>query len=314
MIKLNKLDLLTLFFLISVAASFIILTPNLTGKTINIGTTVTIGADNVAPTPKEAEQPAGVFSRPRMSYYVDPNPLELTLNPGDKRTEIIPIINKGTRSIHIDSVIYSLQKFITPKNTPFDMSPGITKEILLDINIDESTRIGVYLGQIVISIEDQIELKDIIINVNPLNPVFELKTILTNHQIQPNQDLKLDLRITNIGTQEPTEITILYDLKDFEGNSYSLDQETITITDMINLDKELIIPKQINLGNYVLITRLIYKDQIIVDSQQVEIFEPHIERPLMELNKTQKIFISVFLTLSIALLILYFLKVVRKMK
>jgi uncharacterized membrane protein len=186
----------------------------------------------------------------------------------------------------------------------FSLSPGETKSIFIDIFAKEEEIPDAYTGRIIIKDEKTGATKiiNVIIEVKEKKPLFDVIVDVLSKEVSPGSKLRAKLRVLNLGDLENIDISLYYAIKDFEGKLISFKEENMRIKKELDIIKELRMPRDTPVGNYVLYLKVSYGN---VSASATDTFK---------VTKKIEKFNFILIILIIILIILIYLLLKRKNK
>ncbi len=250
---------------------------------------------------------AAVF-KPVVGFYVKPSPYTKRLILNEVTYDSLFIENKGdleeTYNIKLSGEIedlIELQENVT-------ISPGAKGEVEFKISAPRET--GIYAGKFIINSGSERKEVLVTLEVKSERSLFDITFSVPKSMkvIFPGSDFELTINLLQMGLKEKMDVTLNYEIKDFDGNIHLLESETIAVYDQKSFKKEFFtsgFPE----GDYVLGTELIYPDGVAVASSHFKIKESK----LFERNSLL-IFMILIILLVIFLGIFFAIKRYKKLK
>jgi len=227
--------------------------------------------------------------------------------------DLLKITNNGEISDDYEIEITTLENIISFEENKFKIEPGETKGV--EFKISSPKEPGIYTGKIII--KNGISQREVLvtINVKTEKSLFDitlaipesLKILLTG------QNLISKIDLIQMGAKEKIDVTLKYSIKDFEGQTYLQESETLAVTDQKSLEKEFYTP-ELPAGQYVLGTELIYPDGVAVASTHFVVQERGVKFGKEEILLVSLILVLVLVSLIIFLSIRKYKKVGKMLK
>ena len=158
-----------------------------------------------------------------------------------------------------------IENILSFENNKMSLEPGETKGA--EFKISSPKEPGIYTGKIIVG--NGISTREVLvtINVKTEKSLFDitltipesLKILLTG------QNLISKIDLIQMGLKENIDVTLRYVIKDFEGQTYLQESETIAVTDQKSFEKEFF-TGELPPGQYVFGTELIHPDGVAVAS------------------------------------------------
>ena len=219
--------------------------------------------------------------------YTEHNTIQITNNEKNKKTFAISKSN-------MDGILF-LDK------TSIELNSGETGEIAFTIT--SPAEIGIYTGKILIS--SGVTTKEIlvVVNVKTDKSLFDVSVVIPalSKSITPGSNLKSQINMLQAGIKEKMDVTLTYIIKDFNGQIYFEDSETIMVYDQKSLEKEFA-TSDLPVGDYVLGIELIYPGGVAVASSQFKVREG-----FMGFTRDQIVLVGIVLVLVVTLIITFLL-------
>lgn len=198
-----------------------------------------------------------IFDEEKEEYSVDVNSFLVKLKQGNSKTQVFEIKNTGTTELNFSLFIQDLEKYVSLSHTEFSLKPGESKMITLDFKVDLGLEPGQYFGTLTIhSIYDVII--PLILEVNPTELKFEVsvKVLEKYKNVKPGKEVIANISVKNLKDLIDTDLILTYSIKDYYGNLYLSNNETITLKDLTNYERNFSLPKDMPLGKYLFYTNV----------------------------------------------------------
>ena len=201
--------------------------------------------------------------------------ISVSLKQGQVTTKKITIKNDDTKKVKVTIENQRLQDFVVIREEFFDLNPGESKDITLDIIARETTKPDLYLGTLLVKTE--YGEKDILvaIEVESSGALLDARVEILNgyKKVLPGEELVAEIRLFNLGISGRVDVSMEYLIKDYEGNEINLGFETLAIETQVNFLKHVKIPEDVEYGDYVFYTRAIYHNEVASASDSFEIVQ-----------------------------------------
>jgi uncharacterized membrane protein len=191
------------------------------------------------------------------NFTVDKDLIQSLLVPGDSEKLSLKILNTGDTPLKINMTQQNLNDFLSFPNDKveysFNLNINETKDIQLKFSASEEQKPGVYMGKIVIAGDGIERVVDVIIEVESLKPLFDVKVAIPPEyrEVFPGGDVMSQLTIYNIGRLSSTDVDVEYGVKDFDGNIIASNHELMFVQTELSVAKKINIPISTKSGNYV---------------------------------------------------------------
>jgi len=275
------------------------------GGTINCGTcasgyTCTAGICTAAPV-----SPGGGGGTPTPTINVNVTPTEfnikLAVNTNIEKT--IKVTNLGSSSINIDIKQLNLDDLIILKETSLNLASKESKD--LHVVFVAPSQPGIFTGRILIGNKQIL----VILNVKTKLLLFDSNIIVLNKDYKVPQGDKLKTQVTLIplGDEDRLDVTLNYEIKDYEGEIYLTQSETVLAEKQINFKRDFgtgMLP----LGKYIIGLELIYPNGVAPSSAHFDV----VEKVPINFGILVFFLIAAILIVSILIIILLIVKKRRK--
>ena len=229
--------------------------------------------------------------------------------------EILVIGQVGLGSIEItnrDSItnkfilsLESLDNIITLKNKEINIGAG--NKSFVEFAIFTPKTPGIYTGKIIIESQGIKKEVLVIFNVKSDKSLFDV-SLTTGNDFKILKKgmnvIPVQINLLQAGIKEKMDVTLNYIIKDFKGNNYSMESETIEVYGQKSFNKTISI-KTLNPGDYIVGVELIYLGGVAVSSTQFKIIESS------NLYNNLFLLIRVFLFLAIIVIIIILIILTR---
>lgn len=202
------------------------------------------------------------------NLIIDKKNLDITSVINSVKTRKIGLYNNGRTNLDINIVIKGLEEIVIIKENEFILGPKEKKDI--EIKIITPEKAGVYTGKIIVNGQEVLvkvdtSTKELLFDVNVVIP-SEFKVL------DIGETLKTQIILTPMGEARRLDVTLNYFIKDFDGNTFLSESETLLVETKKTLKKEFS-TISLNPGNYVLALELIYPNGVAVSSSHFEVKE-----------------------------------------
>ena len=235
--------------------------------------------------------------------------IKISLKQGQVTTKTLVVTNNDIKKLRINIENPRLKDFVIVREPFFDLSPGESKEVTLDLIAREKTKPDLYLGSLLIKSEYEEKQIFVAIEVQTSNALLDARVEIheDSKKIIPGENLVSEIRLFNLGITPRADIVIDYILKDYFGNEIPLSSESLAIETQSSFVKNLKISEDAKYGKYVLYVRASYNDQVASASDNFEIVE-------FKVSSREKIFIVAIIFIMIAVSMIMYLSISKKEK
>ena len=265
-------------------------------NTMNVSFTVNVPAA-VVETPASGGGGGGGSSVPQLSFSLDKDSFEKTIILNRIAFETIQITNDKKTPQQFTLGIETIEDIIAIDETTFSILAGETKEVELKIVSPKET--GIYAGKLIIKGEGKTKVVNIIINVKTDKSLFDITLTVPKSMkvMNPGNNFTAQIDLIQMGIREKIDVTLNYVIKDFDGNTYLQESETIAVLEQKSIQKEFY-TENILVGDYVFGVELIYPDGVAVASSQFKV------KNKVELLEKENM-ITIIIILAVAITIIF---------
>ncbi len=248
-----------------------------------------------------------------IKFTINPELYEKTMAPNGISFDEIKITNNENSEKSFNVQVETLEEIISFEEISVNISSKNMKR--LEFKINAPNKSGIYAGKIIV-ISSYIRKEAlVIINVESEKSLFDITVSIpiAMKTINPGENLKVQVELLEMGIQKYKDVTLNYVIKDFDGNIYLTESETIAVSDQKTFSRE-VYTEHLSSGDYILGVELIYPDGVAVASSYFRVKEK------FEVERDQIILTSlIFLALSsifvgMILLIKRYKKMIKKVK
>lgn len=274
---------------------------NFTNKMFyNVSSTTSTSTTTVQPSS------SGGSSGPRAVYdfSVFPDAIKVLLKPGDTLFRDVIVKNIGNRQLDI-ILDTTLDNFISLTDYSLLLKPGEEKAITAALSSALSTSPGIYSGTITLSAGRIIRKVLAVIEVKQLKPLFDIKVELVRNYsipVYPGQEVEADIIMYNIGDLKPVDVNLFYSIRNLAGEDIAIKDETLAVNEQQQIRRSLVIPNDIQPGNYLFYGKIIYDNNAQASSSSlIKIIPAPVQQPARDYT------IYIYSSITILLLILIIL-------
>ena len=208
-----------------------------------------------------------------LGLVVSPKEINLNLvanpDPEDFSTsvsKIIRITNYRTNTTTISISLVELAGLAYINDTSFDLAPGASKDVTVVFIAPSQS--GIFVGKILIGSESVL----VSLNVNPKISLFDSNIVVTNknYQVRKGDRLKTEITLIPMNSGEKLDVTLDFEIKDFNGNSYTKKSETLLLEEKVTIQRDFDVG-ELPLGKYIIGLELIYPEGKAPSSAHFEI-------------------------------------------
>lgn len=263
------------------------------GYTCTAGTCV---ADAVTPT--NGAGPAA----PAVTISVDPTEINIDMAINTAVDRVISVTNLGSSSLTVSVSQQNLDNMVILGETSMTLAAGETKD--LSVRFVAPGTPDTYTGKIIIGGKTV----SVALNVKTKLLLFDSNIVVLNENYQVPQGQKLKTKVTLIplGDKERLDITLNYEIKDYDGNIYLTKSETLLIEDKVEFKRNFD-TGMLPLEKYIIGLELVYTGGVAPSSAHFEVIEP-----VVALGKLILFLIIAILIIAILILIILIVRYLKK--
>jgi len=204
------------------------------------------------------------------NLIINPTSYNLPASVGIQSSGKIFLFNNGSTSLNISINLVSSENIIHFNVSSFSLASGGQK--FLEFSINPPNKSGIYTGEILFSAGGAQTIVPFVVNVASGQSLFDVK-VDTPSAISFGENLTAHITLAQMGSPKTTDVTLNYIIKDFKGNVYLQQTETLAILNQDNLQKLFDVSKFVP-GDYVLGVEAIYSGGIATASSKFSIAAP----------------------------------------
>jgi len=272
-----------------------------TGYTCTGGTCVADSDDSSSCSSGGGGGGGGGTSTSAIDFEIEPELYEKTVALERIETGEIRITNNEEVERNFTLTIETLEDIVSIDESKVTIAAGQTASVGLRITPPPET--GIYPGKIIVTSGTTRKELPVIINVKSGKSLFDITLTIPRNMrtMLAGKNLMSQIDLLQMGIKEKMDVTLNYVIKDFSGNVYLIESETIAVLDQKSLNKEFH-TEEFETGEYVLGAELIYPDGVAVASSQFKIkdrieFTPN--TMIMSILATAVIIVFIVIGLSI---------------
>ncbi|MFH1325241.1 MAG: myxococcus cysteine-rich repeat containing protein [archaeon] len=221
---------------------------------------------------------AGVTTVPFSVLRAIPNSFNIPATAGIEDAGKISLSNLGEESLSIVISLTNLYGILLFEETVFSLSGYETKT--LPFLIIPPNEPGIYAGKIVFTSGSRKLEVPFALNVGSELSLFDISVDLseTNKRIREGNVLTSQITLIQAGLQEKQDVVMEYVIKDFDGNIYLTESETLAVLKEKSYEK-IFDSTSLPIGDYLLGAEVIYSGGIATASAQFSVYSPEIKAP-----------------------------------
>jgi len=231
------------------------------------------------------------------NFTKDIDLLNVKLKQGEVVQKTIKITNTGEKEILFTLTSRNIEKYVLFDEDVFSLSSGQSREVKIFFFSEENEPADVHTGKIFINAMPKTEYVNVILEIQEMSPLFDLKSKLARTEIRKDGSLNAEIEITNMGDIKKTDATLEYFIEDFAGKRIKIEEETLAIQKYLKIKKSFELPDEIEVGDYFFFVRLTNGNNIATSGNKFRV-----------IGKNYDIYIILsVLTILLIIYILYYL-------
>jgi len=245
----------------------------------------------------------GGSSVPTNFLSVTPRDFTVNLAINTNKEEVITVRNMGASTRNVSVSQTGLDDNVILGEDYFSLGAGETK--ILDVTFVATSQTGVITGTINI---DSVRVL-VSLNVRTVLLLFDSNIIVLNENyiVPQKEDLETQVTLIPMGEKQRMDVTLNYEIKDYNGNIYLTKSETLLIEEQIEFERNFD-TGSLPIGDYVIGLELIYPNGVAPSSAHFKVVEP------LPTNVFAMIVMILVILIMIILIIIIILLIIRKIK
>ena len=253
-------NLFTLYFFSGIKTS---------GRVSTEGTVSLMIASQETPTPTPSPGGGGggggaaVYEK-ALTFSIEPNLLKTKLKIGETFKTSIKIKNFANKDASFRMDITSLKDFISLSDEMFVLKAGEEKIVYITFISTQNSELGTKTGKIKITSGRNIEEVQIILEIRSKKVLFDVSLNIPSKykELKIGEELLAQMTLFNLGDVDKADVSLFYEIKDFEGNSLMKKEETIAVETQASLSRTFLLPKNLKEGEYVIAVSVRYDESV----------------------------------------------------
>ncbi|MBI3027409.1 hypothetical protein HYY70_04800, partial [Candidatus Woesearchaeota archaeon] len=228
--------------------------------------------------------PATAFF-PNPGFSIDKGALKITLLAEEFKGEIIAVENTGNMELNFNVLADKLDNLLIINEPVFKLKPKEKKEIRIDLFAPEKFAGETYAGRLIFDAGLVKKTINVIIDIKRRQALFDIKVFIKDAIISQGDFAEADILLHNLGNLKPVDVTLFYSIRDFNGNDLTYDEETFAVESKKQINRKLRLPSDIQPGDYLFYSRLIYNNQTAVSSSLLTVTPLQLKAQKLTINQ-----------------------------
>lgn len=203
-------------------------------------------------------------------FEANPELLNIETFPGETVWEKIEIKNNKGLPIEITEIkVEGLGDILTVNEKEFSLGSKDSKEVNLKFEIPKNLEPDVYVGRVLFVSEEFTAILNVIVEVESVKgALFDVVVEFPDDaEFAPGEDVAARINIDNFGSLRGFDFNLFYAIKDFEGRTLASGEENIAIETKVELIRELRLPSDTPVGDYIFTAKASYEDAVASGSR-----------------------------------------------
>jgi len=235
-------------------------------RTCGSGYTCTSGTCTAVEVPPSGNGGPGVT--PTININVTPTEFNIRLAVNTNVERTIKVTNLGTNQITVSISQYGLDNMVILGETSLTLATRESKD--LNVVFVALSQPGIFTGKILVGNKQVL----VTLNIKTKLLLFDSNIVVLNKDYKVPQGDKLKTQVTLIplGDEDRLDVTLNYEIKDYEGNIYLTQSETVLVEKQINF-KRSFGTGMLPLNQYIIGLELVYPNGVAPSSAHFDVVE-----------------------------------------
>jgi len=205
---------------------------------------------------------------PIVNINVTPTEFNIRLAINTNVERVIKVTNLGSSSINVSVRQQNLGDMVILKQTFLELAPGETKD--LNVVFVALSQTGIFTGRILIGTKQVL----VSLNIKTKLLLFDSNIIVLNkgYKVAQGDKLKTQITLIPLGDEERLDVTLNYEIKDYDGNVYLTQSETVLVEKQMNFKRNFD-TGGLPLGKYIMGLQLVYPGGVAPSSAHFDVVE-----------------------------------------
>lgn len=237
------------------------------GGTLNCGTCASGYTCSVGTCVAEEEAPGADGGLvPSINIVLYPAEISLRMVINMAVDQEIKVTNLGISQVTVSVSQSGLENMVILNTTSLTLAVGETQ--VVNARFVAPSQPGIYTGRIIIGNKQAL----VILDVKTKFLLFDSNIVVLNedYKVPRGENLKTQVTLIPLGDKERLDVTLNYVIKDYEGNVYLTQSETVLVEEQINFKREFS-TGMLPLGRHIVGLELVYPGGIAPSSAHFEI-------------------------------------------
>jgi hypothetical protein len=207
------------------------------------------------------------------SFTITPNLISVDIEKGNYYPNQVVLYNDGSEDLIIDvSSSSEISKLLDIPRKTIGLKVGQSEVFQFSIYALTRFRAGIYTGTISFISEKVSKNLDLVVKIQELPALFDLNIKAVRKYVLPGRVVLGDIQFKNIGDSVSVDVILEYGIMDFNNIVYLSRQENVTVLGETTIKRvSLKLPENLDMGRYVLYSKIYYQDKVAVSSDTFQI-------------------------------------------
>ena len=213
-------------------------------------------------------------------FTIEPEEISIKLKQGEYKSSFFSIKNNLEKTIYAMVDLRGIVEFLylsrSFSGSPSDPVPIADKEEkFIDLTFFASDNIppDIYIRKIFVRAENTLKDLLVIISISSKDIIYNVFLNIPGRykELHPGEMLVAEINLARVSGEGEADVSLELEMRDILGNIISREAGAVSVNDTLYIRKEFLLPQDIALGKYVLISRATYANGISVDSDTFSI-------------------------------------------
>ena len=239
------------------------------------------------------------------AFSLSTDEISAKLNQGRTIQKLFTITNTGTQKLIFTIENPTLKDFLKISEISFELGPGKSKTIILDIIAKEDSFPNLYVGKLIIKASRLEKELLVVVEIESPEALFDVEIEIPRRYLEvfPGDEILGEITLYNLGELGKVDAVVEYIIKDENNKVVTTASDTIAVETRTSFIKSILIPKNVKYGRHLFYIRVTYDSKVASASVFFEVVETGI-------SEKEKLYIIsiIFLIVLLSIVIYYFIR------
>lgn len=206
---------------------------------------------------------------PSADFSLSVDTLILELRQGQSDQEEFVVTNNGSESLDF-SLSYNSNMFFIPIRS-FSLDVGESETVKVNFGLSEDQSPGTYMSAIMVNAGEIERRIAVAISVTSVDSLFDVKIEVPEEKVPAGEEVDIDVYLTRLVEMEGDNVSLIYSIKDEEGNEVYTESESLFVENSLEFVKKFLIPDHLKGGKYLVLARVEYGDKVAESSSWINV-------------------------------------------